>query len=353
MQGIGAQPTPPPTPRRLLLLSLKLPSPSCAQRVTTQHNQKRARRNNLAVLNMPPLAGFTDNPLIDRADVMRAAIALIEPLHAHFSPARAFIRLPSSTGAHFDECAAQLEGFARPLWAIASLLHTARSDPENASLLRSLARPWVEGIAAGTDPTHPEYWGTIANGDQRMVEAEVIAVALLLAPDEFFHSHCPGVRENILTWLGGMNGLDMPVNNWRWFRIFSNLALVVVGGRPYAKLKSEMDSDFVVLDSFYLGHGWSGDGPWLTAEQEAAEEEECIRTRRRDKVGCGRQVDYYSGSFAIQFSQLLYAKYAGNLDPDRVARYQQQAREFGSDFWRYFDKNGGLDVRFVLNVNSN
>lgn len=64
-------------------------------------------------------------------------------------------------------------------------------------------------------------------------------------------------------------------------------------------------------------------------------------------------MDYYSGSFAIQFSQLLYAKYAGNLDPDRVARYQQQAREFGSDFWRYFDKNGGLDVRFVLNVNSN
>lgn len=289
---------------------------------------------------MPPLIGFTNNPLASRNDVLRAAIALVESLYKHVSPARAFIRLPTSTGTHFDERAAQLEGFARPLWVIASLLSTARSDPENAELIHSLTRPWVEGIAAGTDPTHSEYWGTIANSDQRMVEAEVIAVALLLAPDEFFHSQSLEVRNNIIAWLSGMNGLDMPLNNWRWFRIFSNLALIIVAGIPHAQVKSQMEADFAALDSFYLGQGWSSDGPWLTAEQEAAEEEESIRTRRRDKAGRGRQVDYYSGSFAIQFSQLLYSKYAAALDPDRVARYQQQAREFGREFWRYFDRNG-------------
>ncbi|KAL2810506.1 hypothetical protein BJX63DRAFT_401706 [Aspergillus granulosus] len=289
---------------------------------------------------MPPLSRFSNNPLQTRSDLIAAAAAIVQPLHQHFSPDKAFVRLPSSTGAHFDEYAAQLEGFARPLWVISALLHSAQSDPTCATAIRTLAKPWIDGIATGTNPTHPEYWGAIANGDQRMVEAEVIACALLFAPNEFFHSQDIHVRENIVSWLRGMNGKDMPVNNWRWFRVFTNLALVLVAGVPYDQVKPEMEGDFVVLDSFYLGSGWSGDGPWLTPEAEAEEERESIRIRRRDRIGCGRQVDYYSGSFAIQFSQLLYVKFAAELDTERVERYRGQAKEFGTTFWRYFDKHG-------------
>lgn len=65
-----------------------------------------------------------------------------------------------------------------------------------------------------------------------------------------------------------------------------------------------------------------------------------MRTGRWDAIGCGRQADYYSGSFAIQFSQLLYVKFASHLDPERAERYRLGAREFGASFWRYFDKNG-------------
>ncbi|KAL4915256.1 hypothetical protein BDW62DRAFT_219457 [Aspergillus aurantiobrunneus] len=289
---------------------------------------------------MPPLPGFSDNPLHSRSDFIRAAIATVQPLHAHFSRGSAFIRLPVATGTHFDEKAAQLEGFARPLWVISTLLHSATSDPIHAESIHALAKPWIEGLAAGTNPSHPEYWGAISDGDQRMVEAEVIALALLFSPDAFFHAQSEAVRGNILAWLRGMNGRVMPLNNWRWFRVFSNLALILVGGLPYSELKGEMESDFAVLDSFYLGGGWSGDGPWLTPEQEAEEERECVRTGRRDRIGHGRQVDYYSGSFAIQFGQLLYVRFAAELDPDRVERYKQQAREFGSGFWRYFDEDG-------------
>ncbi|KAL2838063.1 hypothetical protein BJX68DRAFT_279916 [Aspergillus pseudodeflectus] len=289
---------------------------------------------------MPPLKNFSNNPLQTRDDLILAASAVVQPLHQHFSRDKAFIRLPTSTGAHFDERAAQLEGFARPLWVISALLHSAQSDPIHAAAIRSLAQPWIGGIATGTDPAHKEYWGTIANGDQRMVEAEVIACALLFAPDDFFHSQDPRVQANIVAWLRGMNGKDMPVNNWRWFRVFTNLALVLVAGIPYDEVKPEMDGDFAVLDSFYLEAGWSGDGLWLTPEAEEEEERECLRTRRRDSIGCGRQVDYYSGSFAIQFSQLLYVKFAAGLDPERAERYRVQAREFGDAFWRYFDKEG-------------
>ncbi|KAL4951183.1 hypothetical protein BDW69DRAFT_201607 [Aspergillus filifer] len=294
---------------------------------------------------MPPLPGFSDNPLQTRKDILRAAIALIKPLHAYFSPGKAFVRLPVSTGAHFDERAAQLEGFARPLWVIASLLHAAESGLDSDTDLdiaeiQGLVKPWVSGFATGTDPSSDEYWGDILDGDQRMVEAEVIAVALLFAPKSLFHAQPDYVRSNIVRWLRGINGRDMPLNNWRWFRVFVNLALLLVAGIPYGEVRGQMNADFAVLDSFYLGKGWSGDGPWLTSEQEKEQEAKAARTRRRDEVGPGRQVDYYSGSFAMQFSQLLYVRFAAGLDPERVARYKLQAREFGDVYWRFFDENG-------------
>ncbi|KAL4933795.1 DUF2264 domain-containing protein [Aspergillus undulatus] len=306
---------------------------------------------------MPPLADFSDNPLRTHADLTRAAIALVKPLHAYFSPGKAFIRLPISTGTHFDDGAAQLEGFARPLWVIAGLLHSL--EPDSGSLsdqcqnadggedigretIHAVTHPWITGLAAGTEPSNPEYWGEIRDGDQRMVEAEVIAVALLFAPDALFHSQSESVRGNIIYWLRGINGKEMPLNNWRWFRVFVNLALVLVCGVDISEVRGEMEGDFAVLDSFYLGNGWSGDGPWLSAEQEKQQEEDAIRTRRRDAVGPGRQVDYYSGSFAMQFSQLLYVKFAGaaGMDPERVGRYKEQASKFGDGFWMYFSEDG-------------
>ncbi|KAL4911185.1 hypothetical protein BDW74DRAFT_184642 [Aspergillus multicolor] len=293
---------------------------------------------------MPPLPSFSDNPLHTRSDIIHAAIALVQPLHAHFSPGQALIRLPVSTGTHFDERAAQLEGFARPLWVISTLLHTLRSEPNHpdADAIRVVCQPWIDGMASGTDPEHEEYWGPISDGDQRMVEAEVIAVAILFAPDDFFHFQPKKIQANILAWLHGINGKDMPLNNWRWFRVFANVALVLVAGVSYDEVKVQMERDFAVLDSFYLGDGWNADGPWLTAQHQVKMEEEAVKTRRHDKIGPGRQVDYYSGSFAIQFSQLLYVKFAGGagLDSERVEKYRRQAREFGQDFWRYFDGDG-------------
>lgn len=303
-----------------------------------------------AILKMPPLNSFSDNPFRTRNDLATAALALLRPLTSHFSSSCARIRLPVSTGAHFDEGAAQLEGFVRPLWAVASLLQFQSSlserNPSDKNLIEGIeevVRPWIKGFTAGTDPDHPEYWGSIGETEhQRMVEAEVISYALLCAPARLFHSRDDKTRRNITSWLRGMNGMPMPNNNWRWFRVFVNLALIKVCGVPVAEVLDEMNADLELLDSFYISDGWSGDGPWLTTEEEEEEAAEFERTRRRDAIGKGRQVDYYSGSFAIQFSQLLYVKYAEDLDPKRAERYRQQARDFGSSFWTYFDSDGAL-----------
>lgn len=79
------------------------------------------------------------------------------------------------------------------------------------------------------------------------------------------------------------------------------------------RLKADMDH----LDTFYIGEGWSRDGP-----------EGVI------------QLDYYSSSFAIQFAQLVYSKLAQKEDPERCAEYRNRARLFAQDFVRYFDPEG-------------
>lgn len=265
---------------------------------------------------MPPLPNFTSNPLCTRPDLVRAASALVAPLNPHKSPDKARVRLPFQTGAGFDEISAQLEGFARPLFAVAPLLSNDGGALEETLGLSS----WVEGIAAGVNPESPEYWGEIGDIDQRMVETESIAFALLLDSDVFLAHADDVVRNNLTAWLRGIQGKQMPANNWRWFRVFVNMALVKVLGVAREDVQEEMDSDFAILDSFYLGEGWSSDGVW--GEERS-------------------QADYYSGSFAIQFAQMLFVRFADGLGyEERVEKYKSQAREFAAKFWRFFDHNG-------------
>ncbi|KAJ5377851.1 uncharacterized protein N7496_005260 [Penicillium cataractarum] len=289
---------------------------------------------------MPPLRGFSDNKFQDRNDALTATKALIRALVPYFSPGKARVQLPVYSGAHFDETAAQLEGFARPIWAVATAVAESSNiiDPEVTNYVQQL----MEGLANGLDPAHPEYWGAIGDWDQRMVEAEPISFALLIGPKLFYEPLSKESRMHLVKWLSGLNGKVMPENNWRWFRIFSNLALSRVCGVPHEDVKDYIETDFSMLDRFDIGNGWSADGIWRKDIREGEER-------------YGRQADYYSGSFAIQFSQLLYCIIAEKSDPDRVARYKYQAREFASQYWRYFDEDGAsipfgrsLTYRFAM-----
>ena len=78
-----------------------------------------------------------------------------------------------------------------------------------------------------------------------------------------------------------------------------------------------MNADLDRLDTFYIGGGWSRDGP-----------EGVI------------QLDYYSSSFAIQFAQLVYSKLAQEFDLVRCEEYRNRARAFAQDFIHYFDPEG-------------
>ncbi|KAF2036471.1 hypothetical protein EK21DRAFT_51738 [Setomelanomma holmii] len=265
---------------------------------------------------MPSLPGFSDNTFKTHGDFKTASISLLRALKPYQSSGGARIKLPLVTGTHFDDVAAQLEGFARALWAVGTLLHASLVTQAEYD---ELIEPYIRGLANGTNPQHPEYWGPVVLRDQRMVEMEIISFALLAAPDAMFRGQSDEAKNNITEWLKTINGKDFPITNWLWFRAMTNLALVKVCGVPHGEVVDAMKADLDLMEQFYLGEGWAADGIWSDA---------------------GRQADYYSGSFAIQFSQLIYAKMAEDIDPVRCEQFRSRAKEFALTFWRYFDTNG-------------
>lgn len=104
-------------------------------------------------------------------------MTVLDPLEAHTSPGGAGIDI-GSTAAHYDTKAVALEAFARPLWGLTSLLVGGGSYDGT--------ERWVRGLANGTDPKSPEYWGASRAKDQRMVEMSPLSFAIALSPDVFF-----------------------------------------------------------------------------------------------------------------------------------------------------------------------
>ena len=271
---------------------------------------------------MPTLPGFSDNPFLTHADLVTASHSLLIPLHTYKSPGGGRIKIPVETGTHFDEIAAQLEGFARSLWVAAPLIALQNSAPSPDQNERDAhLRTFPRGLIAGTTPElRDEYWGDVQDTDQRMVEMEILSFALLSAPEDFLPDSVTA-RKHLITWLQGINGKAIPTTNWLWFRVLTNLALVKTCGVPYDSLRESIAADLAILDSFEMGegNGWNSDGKWGEG---------------------GRQADYYSGSFAIQFSQLLFVKFASDLDSERAEKYRKRAGLFALDLMRYFDADG-------------
>lgn len=89
--------------------------------------------------------------------------------------------------------------------------------------------------------------------------------------------------------------------------------------------ETRMKADLDHLDTFQLRgdeSGWSRDGP--------------------DGV---KQLDYYSGSFAIASAMLVYSNIAQDFDPERCAGYRKRMLKFALDQVYYFDDAGKSHAR--------
>lgn len=243
------------------------------------------------------------NPLKTRSDMELAALQLLEPLIPLFSPGKARLHLGDS-GAAYPDSIAQMEAFARPLWAIVPMLAGKCRAAE------TLWPLWREGIKNGTDPAHPEYWGRVGDYDQRLVEMAVMGLGLIWAPERFFFDFDRQAQENLHAWLDQINAHEMPRNNWCFFRILVNTGFLL-NGLPYDEKR--LEEDLGHIETHYEGDGWYFDYP--------------------------AQREYYT-FWAFHYYGMVYAGAMRSRDPLRAASFLRRAREIAPRFALWFDRDG-------------
>lgn len=245
-----------------------------------------------------PLHG---NPLLSRQDVAQAALDLFTPLLPFFSEGGARVRL-SATSAHFDHAAADLEGFARPLWGLVPMAAGGHDFPHWAL--------YRKGLANGTDPAHAEYWGDIGDRDQRQVELAAVGFALAMVPQHIWEPLDEAQKANVAAYLLAARNGEFIDNNWKFFRVLIDLGLARVG-IPFDRTKTEQYLD--EIEAFRMGESWYRDGPV-------------------------RRADHYI-PFAMHFYALIYSVLAPQ-DKARSAAYHDRARNFAADIRHWFGPDG-------------
>lgn len=251
-----------------------------------------------------------------REGTAKNLLELIRPLKSFYSRHHGFLNL-GATGVHYGSRIAGMEGFARVLWGLGPLFSHSRlyKDPSVLQETEEWKSIVTDGLLHGTDPESEEYWGDFSDFDQRIVEAAAIVVTLSLNT-WIWEGLKEKEKKNLYQWLNQVNRCDMPKNNWRFFRILTNMTFSLLG-LPVSEEKMKEDRD--LIESFYLGDGWYYDGG-------------------KDKM------DYYI-AFAFHFYGLIYAALMQENDPEYADRLKGRGEAFIKDFI-YFFANDGSSIPF-------
>lgn len=245
--------------------------------------------------------------LVTREDVAELLLRLLAPLEARRSPGGARVDLPPPARA-FPARVAGLEGFARPLWGLAAHAAGGASHPAWEAVRR--------GLCAGSDPSHPEWWGLPGDEDQRLVEMGTLGAVLLLAPHEAWAPLPPAAQERLAHWLAHAQHARPHDGNWHWFGVLAGLGLARVGrARDLAAARRALEA----LEARACPDGWYDDGP---------------RARGRAQ----RRLDAYT-PFAFHLYGLLYAG-SGLGEADVAQRLRARARRFAQGYRHWFDADG-------------
>lgn len=243
---------------------------------------------------------LSQNPLRTRGDVERALLRLLEPIRGRFTAGNAGLHL-GDHAAVYGKRTARMEAFSRMLWGLAPLWSQGGGE--------SWLPLFREGLVNGTNPEHPAYWGEPLDRDQRIVEMAAISVTLMLCGDRLALSE----REarNLHRWLSATLELELPQNNWFFFRVLIQAAFRRMG---WDWNPERLERDLERLEGWYLGGGWYCDGE-------------------------PTQMDYYI-PFGMHYYGLIYAWCMEKEDPERSRRFKERAAEFARDYLYWFEDCG-------------
>lgn len=244
--------------------------------------------------------------LITRDDLVRLLFSYLDPLRVRFSPDSCRVEL-SGGGASYEPDTISMETFARPLWGLAPFWAGGGSDKE-------FEARYARGLANGTNPELPDWWGTCHDYDQKFVEMAAIAFGLMLAPRVLWEPLSRGEKDNVVSWLSQINTHEVWNNNWAFFPVLVNLALKKLG-ESYDQ--EAIDTHLRDIDAVWCADGWYTDGPIYESNG---------------------MVDYYV-AFAYHFYGLIFALCAGEEDP-RSKVFLARALQFAGDYVWLFSRRG-------------
>ena len=141
----------------------------------------------------------------------------LDPLLPLYSEGGARLHL-GDTGVTYPGRTIEMEAFSRPLWALAPFwTGGGRAD--------DFLRIYRKGLASGTDPESPEYWGDPNDYDQLFVEMAALACAILETPESVWEPLTDAEKA-----------------------LVTNYDVLVEAEAEYARLAAEQGNQFLVYD---------------------------------------------------------------------------------------------------------
>lgn len=244
---------------------------------------------------------FGENPLKSKEDIQRFAKGLLDSIEAQIHEGEGFLKV-DYTSSRYPNRTAWIEGFLRPLFALA---------PLSAGGYEYSWNKFLKGIISGTNKESLSYWGGLKDKDQKIVEMASISFAILISPEKIWLPLSDSEKYKLSSWLRQVNEIEIARNNWIFFWVLVNIALKSVN-EEYSEVV--LENALKKIENSYLGDGWYSDGP-------------------------GDQRDYYV-AFAMHLYGLIYAKHMEKDDPKRSKIYKTRAFKFAKDFIYYFSSEG-------------
>lgn len=163
--------------------------------------------------------------------------------------------LPSQQNARTDA----MEGCSRVLPTLAAWLHHAQTPDGMMEGLNGQRWDIVEWLKkaflAGTQPTHPGYWGTLHDYDQRICESADLALALWLSKQWLWTTLTAAEQRQIIAWFRQVSTKKTVDNNWHLFGLMVDAVLSDLGDESTINAEK-----YQRVKAFYSGDGWFRDG---------------------------------------------------------------------------------------------
>ena len=206
-----------------------------------------------------------------------------------------------------------LEGFAR-FFPLASVWFSTGKDyltVDNKNInLKEIIR---EAILSGTDPNNPDYWGTIQNKDQRIVEAADIALGLWLSKDQIWVTYSDNEKYQVIDWLSQALDREIDDNNWNLFPITIYKVMESLGFKDYT-ISDKINALYHrYKKKHYLGSGWFDDPP--------------------------KGIDYYN-AWSIHYSLF----WIDQIDPEYDHTFIKNSHAEFLSFYKYFFGEKGFPI---------